>query len=81
MAAVKAANEEEDGDGDVPTAVFGPTCDGLDQLCDAERCSLPRRLDVGDWLLWECMGAYTHTASFIFNGYDHLPKTHTVNLV
>ena len=67
-------------DGDVPTAVFGPTCDGLDQLCEAERCSLPRRLDVGDWLLWECMGAYTHTASFDFNGYAHKPKTHTVLL-
>ena len=67
-------------DGDVPTAVFGPTCDGLDQLCEAERCSLPRRLDVGDWLLWDCMGAYTHTASFDFNGYDHKPKTHTVFL-
>lgn len=62
-----------------PTAIFGPTCDGLDQLCDAERCHL-QRLDVGDWLLWECMGAYTHTASFTFNGYEHVPRTHSLRL-
>ena len=57
----------------IPTAVFGPTCDGLDQLCSLDETSL-HRCAVGDWLMFENMGAYTHTASFIFNGYTHFPN-------
>jgi len=57
----------------IPTAVFGPTCDGLDQMCNLETTVLPR-CDVGEWLIWEEQGAYTHTASFVFNGYTHFPK-------
>ena len=59
----------------IPTAVFGPTCDGLDQMCSLESTVL-ERCDVEDWLLWENMGAYTHTASFVFNGYTHIPQKH-----
>jgi diaminopimelate decarboxylase len=29
---------------------------------------------VGEWLIWENQGAYTHTASFVFNGFTHIPK-------
>jgi diaminopimelate decarboxylase len=62
----------------IPTAVFGPTCDGLDQMCDLRSTKLCR-CKVGDWLLWDNMGAYTHTASFVFNGYTHIPnKIHCV---
>lgn len=57
----------------IPTAVFGPTCDGLDQMCALENTFLPR-CEIGDWLIWENMGAYTHTASFTFNGYTHIPR-------
>lgn len=57
----------------IPTAIFGPTCDGLDQMCALESTVLPR-CDVGDWLIWENQGAYTHTASFVFNGFTHIPK-------
>lgn len=57
----------------IPTAVFGPTCDGIDQMCALETTVLPR-CEVNDWLIWECQGAYTHTASFVFNGYTHIPK-------
>jgi ornithine decarboxylase len=57
----------------LPSAVFGPTCDGLDQMCSLETTLLPRT-EVGEWLMWDNMGAYTHTASFIFNGYTHFPK-------
>ncbi len=57
----------------IPSAVFGPTCDGLDQMCALETTSLPR-CQVGEWLIWENQGAYTHTASFVFNGYTHVPK-------
>lgn len=73
-------HKQPEGEGEeLPTAIFGPTCDGLDQLCDAGSCSMPR-VEIGDWLLWDCMGAYTHTASFVFNGYDHVPNTHVVNM-
>lgn len=57
----------------IPTAVFGPTCDGIDQMCSLEATVLPR-CEIDDWLIWECQGAYTHTASFVFNGYTHIPK-------
>ncbi len=57
----------------IPSAVFGPTCDGLDQMCSLETTVLPR-CQVGEWLIWENQGAYTHTASFVFNGYTHVPK-------
>jgi ornithine decarboxylase len=57
----------------IPTAVFGPTCDGLDQICAQATTSL-ERAEIGDWLIFENMGAYTHTASFVFNGYTHIPK-------
>jgi ornithine decarboxylase len=57
----------------IPTAVFGPTCDGLDQICAGDQ-TLLERAEVGDWLIFRNMGAYTHTASFVFNGYTHIPK-------
>jgi len=57
----------------IPTAVFGPTCDGLDQMCNLDNTTL-ERCQVGDWLIWEYQGAYTHTASFVFNGYTHFPN-------
>jgi ornithine decarboxylase len=65
-------------DEQIPTAVFGPTCDGLDQMCSLDNTTLPR-CDIGEWLFWDNQGAYTHTASFVFNGYTHLPqKTYCV---
>jgi ornithine decarboxylase len=75
----ESADSESDGEGSkhkeqlIPSAVFGPTCDGLDQLCSLDTTLLPR-CEVGDWLLWENMGAYTHTASYVFNGYTHIPN-------
>ncbi len=69
-------NEEHDEL--IPSAVFGPTCDGLDQMCSLDTTLLPR-CTVGEWLYWDNQGAYTHTASFVFNGYTHLPqKTYCV---
>ena len=56
----------------IPTQIFGPTCDGLDQICHESDTTLPR-VDVGDWLFWDDMGAYTHCASFVFNGYTNIP--------
>ncbi|XP_066272791.1 ornithine decarboxylase-like [Branchiostoma lanceolatum] len=48
------------------TSVWGPTCDGLDRIM--EHCLLPE-LQVGDWILFEDMGAYTMAAASTFNGF------------
>lgn len=69
----KEVTDDVKKDAWIPSAVFGPTCDGLDQMCSLESTRLPR-CEVGDWLVWEQQGAYTHTASFVFNGYTHIPK-------
>ncbi|XP_019638975.1 PREDICTED: ornithine decarboxylase-like [Branchiostoma belcheri] len=49
------------------TSVWGPTCDGLDRIM--EHCLLPE-LHVGDWILFEDMGAYTMAAASTFNGFS-----------
>jgi len=51
--------------------VFGPTCDSLDVI--VRNHPLPE-LNVGDWLYWPSMGAYTSAAASAFNGF----KTKTV---
>ncbi|CAH2222221.1 ornithine decarboxylase [Pelobates cultripes] len=48
------------------SSLWGPTCDGLDQI--AEHLNLPE-LYVGDWLLFNSMGAYTVATSCSFNGF------------
>lgn len=60
----------DDNSEPIPTSIFGNTCDGLDHLKD----TMMPRCKVGEWLLWENMGAYTHTASFVFNGYTNIPS-------
>lgn len=54
----------------VPCSVWGPTCDSID--CVARAAMLPAAssngLQVGDWLVYEEMGAYTSCASSVFNG-------------
>ncbi|GIQ91992.1 ornithine decarboxylase, partial [Kipferlia bialata] len=56
----------------MPTSVFGPTCDGLDVMCSTED-TVFERCEVDEWLVWHDMGAYTHTGSYVFNGYTHVP--------
>ncbi|MGH0166403.1 UNVERIFIED_CONTAM: hypothetical protein FKN15_050711 [Acipenser sinensis] len=43
------------------------SCDGLDRI--VELCDMPD-LQVGDWMLFENMGAYTVAASSTFNGFQ-----------
>ncbi|XP_060788805.1 ornithine decarboxylase-like [Neoarius graeffei] len=57
-----------------PCSIWGPTCDGLDRI--VELCTLPD-LQIGDWLLFENMGAYTVAASSTFNGFQK-PDIHYV---
>lgn len=47
------------------TSVWGPTCDGLD--CILEEVKLPE-LQVGNWIYFPDMGAYTLAAASGFNG-------------
>ncbi|OWK12673.1 hypothetical protein Celaphus_00014891 [Cervus elaphus hippelaphus] len=51
-----------------PCTLFGPTCDALDKLFLKE-VQLPE-LDVGDWLVFPFMGAYTSVMSSTFNGFS-----------
>ena len=47
------------------SSVWGPTCDGLD--CVLESVELPD-LNIGDWVVFPNMGAYTLAAGSTFNG-------------
>ena len=47
------------------STVFGPTCDGLDTVL--RDYSLPE-MEVGDWLMFPGMGAYTLCGASKFNG-------------
>jgi len=46
--------------------IFGPTCDSLDVICASH---LLPELEVGDWLYFPEMGAYTTAAASRFNGF------------
>ncbi|KAJ9100774.1 hypothetical protein QFC19_005513 [Naganishia cerealis] len=47
-------------------SIWGPTCDSID--CVRQVVPLPTGLEVGDWLGWGEMGAYTMCAASKFNG-------------
>jgi len=49
-----------------PSTMFGPTCDALD--CIYKRVDLPM-LNIGDWVYFSGMGAYTSAAASAFNGF------------
>lgn len=55
------------GKRDIEYSVWGPTCDGID--CISESWSSTHTLDVGDWLFFEEMGAYTKCSATKFNGF------------
>jgi ornithine decarboxylase len=50
-----------------PCTIWGPTCDGLDQV-EASTCM--RQMKVGEWLYYPFMGAYTCVSSSNFNGFE-----------
>ncbi|XP_070505352.1 ornithine decarboxylase-like [Chironomus tepperi] len=55
----------------IKSTIFGPTCDALDEIIsDIE---LPLATDVGDFMFFENMGAYTLPVASPFNGFP-LPK-------
>jgi ornithine decarboxylase len=54
-------------------AVFGPTCDALDTICQSE--PLPE-LNLGDLVYSEHIGAYSHASSTWFNGFPPAKVVH-----
>ncbi|KAL8942522.1 MAG: hypothetical protein Q9216_001623 [Gyalolechia sp. 2 TL-2023] len=48
--------------------IWEPTCDGVDQV--VENANLDRFLNVGDWLFFPDMGAYSLCLSTSFNGFS-----------
>lgn len=60
-----AAQETSDG---IEYSIWGPTCDGIDRIAESIRFN--QTLDVGDWLYFENMGAYTKCSATKFNGFS-----------
>lgn len=56
-----------------PSTIYGSTCDGLDVIL---KNTLLPELQVGDWLQWPNMGAYTLAGASLFNGFPFpfIPK-------
>ncbi|KAJ6785735.1 hypothetical protein PWT90_06372 [Aphanocladium album] len=50
-------------------SVWGPTCDGIDRITESTKFS--HLVDVGDWLYFEEMGAYTKCSATQFNGFSN----------
>lgn len=57
-----------------PSSVWGPTCDSIDLVSPLSH--LPA-MEVGDWLYFEDMGAYTVCAASTFNGFPRSAVIHT----
>jgi len=73
-------NSAEEGIGEsekhgrmIDYSIWGPTCDGID--CIAEKWSTSETVDVGDWLYFEEMGAYTKCSATRFNGFTDKHET------
>ncbi|KAL2143131.1 hypothetical protein VTI28DRAFT_345 [Corynascus sepedonium] len=63
------AAEATDADGCIEYSIWGPTCDGIDRITESIR--FRQLLDVGDWLYFEDMGAYTKCSATTFNGFTN----------
>ncbi|KAI5955619.1 SPE1 [Candida jiufengensis] len=53
-------------------SIWGPTCDGLD--CVSSKSFLNYKVEVGDWLYFPNLGAYTSCATTQFNGFKNDTK-------
>jgi len=68
---LRDSNENEE---QIQCSIWGPTCDGLDKVCSD--VFLPS-LAVGEWLVFNDMGAYTLVAAGTFNGFP-ISKIHYI---
>jgi len=65
-----AAEAVDDNDeSGIEYSIWGPTCDGIDRI--SERIRFAREIDIGDWLYFEDMGAYTKCSATTFNGFSN----------
>ena len=60
----------------VTSSLWGPTCDSIDLVMS--KVKLPIGLEIGDWIGFEKMGAYTICAASSFNGFDRTKVVYTV---
>ena len=51
----------------LPFRVYGPTCDTLDVL--PRPMMLPANIAAGDFIVFECIGAYSVAVRTTFNGF------------
>ncbi|KAG1842500.1 pyridoxal-dependent decarboxylase [Suillus subalutaceus] len=58
-------------------SVWGPTCDSID--CVSKAVELPDALQIGDWLGFDNMGAYTICAASQFNGFKFSNVVYTTS--
>lgn len=63
---LKSQDQEAEKSDEYVFLIWGPTCDGLD--CVSPRAILPKNVQVGDWLYFPNLGAYTSAATTSFNG-------------
>ncbi|KAF2842922.1 ornithine decarboxylase [Patellaria atrata CBS 101060] len=64
-------NQEEENYGpefQTDYSLWGPTCDSID--CISKESSFQTTIDIGDWLYFENMGAYTRASATAFNGFS-----------
>jgi ornithine decarboxylase len=57
-----------------PCSLWGPTCDSID--CLGKDLLLPE-LNIGDWLQFDAMGAYTMASASTFNGFKKTKVLYT----
>ncbi|KAI8616547.1 pyridoxal-dependent decarboxylase [Chytriomyces sp. MP71] len=55
-----------DSEPEYPCSIWGPTCDSID--CITKEGNMPE-MNVGDWMYFDHMGAYTLAAASRFNGF------------
>lgn len=67
VAAPRVLSKRDTSSRSTEYSLWGPSCDGIDRI--TESCTLHGVLDVGDWLYFEEMGAYTKCCATRFNGF------------
>lgn len=71
----KLLKERGENHQEFSSSIWGPSCDGFDRII--EHILLPK-INVGEWIYFEDMGAYTMCAGSEFNGYLK-PKCFYIN--
>lgn len=68
----RGLNNDNDNKYTLNYSIWGPTCDGLD--CVSTKSQLDCEVEVGDWLYFPNLGAYTSAAVTHFNGFENNTK-------